>query len=68
MPVPVKSSAQNAGYENKRASNQKPIFRITMRSDNPKNNKNVAKSLKNNKNVATSDSVIAFLPNTVFIT
>ena len=33
-----------------------------------KNNKNVAKSLENNKNVATSDSVIAFLLNTVFIT
>jgi CheY-specific phosphatase CheX len=41
---------------------------ITMRSDNPKNNKNVMESLKNNKNVATSDSVIAFLLNTVFIT
>jgi len=26
-----------------------------MRSDNPKNNKNVMESLKNNKNVATSD-------------
>jgi hypothetical protein len=39
-----------------------------MRSGNPKNNKNVMESLKNNKNVATSDSVIAFLPNTVFIT
>ena len=58
------------------------LFCITMRSDNPKNNKNVAKSLENNKNVATSDlsrndhstceifyqTVIAFSPNTVFIT
>ena len=30
-----------------------------MRSDNPKNNKNVMESLKNNKNVATNRVLIA---------
>ena len=36
-------------------SSDTSAFQKTMRSDNPKNNKNVMESLKNNKNVATSD-------------
>ena len=34
-------------------------FCLPMRSDNPKNNKNVMESLKNNKNVATNRVLIA---------